>query len=95
MRTAPPLAIGFNYNYQIGGTANQTQQTIQLTTSAGSVNFAVTPTTAANPSGRPWLVATPLDGVVTASAPVTFTVGLDNAAVASLPAGIAATHVHC
>lgn len=71
--TVTPAALSFNY--QIGGTNNQVQQTVSLASTGNPLNFGVTFQTS---SGGPWLVVNPIGGVT----PSSLTVGVQPSALA-------------
>ncbi len=70
--TITPAALSFNY--QVGGTNNQVQQTVSLASTGNPLNFGVTFTTS---SGGPWLVVNPTGGVT----PSALTVGVQPASL--------------
>jgi uncharacterized protein (TIGR03437 family) len=87
---APPVTLSpasVNLSYQIGGTNNSAQQTVNVaTTGSQAVGFSFSaPTVTPNPSGRVWFTVSPLVGNIPAngSTPVIFAYD----ATANLPAG--------
>ncbi len=76
--TVSPTSLSFYY--QIGGTNNQLQQTVSLTSNGSAINYSLTYGVNPNPAGVPWLTVTPLGGLT----PGTLTVGVTPA---NLPAG--------
>ena len=70
--TITPAALSFNY--QVGGTNNQVQQTVSLASTGNPLNFGITFGTS---SGGPWLVVNPTGGVT----PSSLTVGVQPASL--------------
>lgn len=85
----PPVTVSassLQLNYQIGGSNNQAQQVLTLsTTSSQALNFGLSAAANNNPSGRNWILISPSSGVIPANGSTQVTVSYDT--TANLPAG--------
>ena len=87
--TAPPVTVSstaIQLNFQIGGTNNQAQQVLTLsTTSTQTLSYAASFAPANNPSGRSFIIVNPSNGTIPANGSTPITISYDT--TANLPAG--------